>query len=330
MCQTLVTCARWRRATVALLAVALVAAAGACDRSHPAAPSAPAPPARVAGASDVHLAAVGDIACDPGSGSFHDGHGDSTRCRAEAVAALVVGAGYDAFVPLGDIQYESGEYDAFLGSYDRAFAPVKDITHPVPGNHEYETAGADGYYRYFGAAAGDPTRGYYSYDLGAWHVATLNSNCRAAGGCGRGSPQETWLQADLDADHAPCTIVAWHHPRFSSGEHGDQTGVQALYQAAYDHGVDIVLSGHDHDYERFAKLAPDGSPDPRGVRQFVVGTGGRNHYRSTFTHPGSEAGDDATFGVLELTLHRGSYDWRFVAEAGASFVDTGSEACNGG
>ena len=155
----------------------------------------------------------------------------------------------------------------------------KSRTKPAPGNHEYNTSGATGYYGYFGAAAGDPKQGYYSYDLGSWHIVVLNSNCSQVGGCGAGSPQETWLRQDLAAHPTSCTLAYWHHPRFSFGEHGNDTATQALWQALYDNGAEIVLSGHDHNYQRWSPQTPSGTTDAtRGIREFVVGTGGKSHY----------------------------------------------------
>lgn len=278
--------------------------------------------------SDPHIAVVGDIACDPASGSFNGGYGSSSgSCRHKAVADLVVNGGYTAFLPLGDTQYENGTYDSFMRSYDLWFAPVKSISRPAVGNHEYQTAGASGYYQYFGASAGDPTKGYYSYDVGAWHIVALNSNCGVVS-CSKGSAQEQWLRQDLAASAAQCSIVYWHHPLYSSGEHGNNPGLAALYQAAYDYRVELVLSGHDHHYERFAPQNASGVADPVGVRQFVVGTGGKNHYAIGTMKPNSEVTSVDTYGVLDLTLHSGSYDWRFIPEAGKTFTDAGTATCH--
>ena len=171
----------------------------------------------------TRIAAAGDIACDPSSASFNGGQGSGLECRQQATSDLLVGSGYDAVLVLGDIQYEDGAYSKFLASYDRSWGRVKAITKPAPGNHEYQSGSAADYYRYFGTAAGDPTKGYYSYDIGGWHIVALNSNCSFVGGCGAGSPQEQWLSADLAAHPANCTLAYWHHPRFSSGEHGSDS-----------------------------------------------------------------------------------------------------------
>ena len=166
--------------------------------------------------------------------------------------------------------------------------------------------------------------------LGSWHVVVLNSNCGKVGGCGAGSPQETWLQQDLAGSQASCTLAMWHHPRFSSGPNGDSVGTQPLWKALWDNGVELLLSGHDHDYERFRPLSADGSPDDAtGVRQLVVGTGGRSHTAFLTTHANSEVRNDTTYGVVKMTLAEGSYDWEFVPVAGGTFTDAGSGTCHG-
>jgi hypothetical protein len=203
---------------------------------------------------------------------------------------------------------------------------LKANTRPAPGNHEYNTPAATGYYQYFGALAGDPAKGYYSFDLGQWHLVALNSNCDDVA-CDAGSEQERWLRADLAAHPTACALVYWHHPRFSSGEHGDDTRLADLYRAADEGGVDLVLNGHDHHYERFAPQDADGNPDPDAPREFVVGTGGKNHYAATDPVANSEIIETGTYGVLQLTLRPDGYDWAFLPEAGATFTDTGSAPC---
>jgi len=274
------------------------------------------------------IAAAGDIACDPASSSFNGGQGSGLNCRQLATSDLLVGAGYAAVLALGDIQYEDGARSKFDLSYDPSWGRVESITKPAPGNHEYQTAGAAGYYDYFGAAAGDPAKGYYSFELGGWHIVTLNSNCSAVGGCGAGSAQEQWLRADLTASPASCTLAYWHHPRFSSGEHGSDSTYTAFWQALYDADADVVLVGHDHDYERFAPQTPSGALDlTRGIREFVVGTGGKNVRTFPNVKPNSEVRDATSLGVLELTLGSGTYEWRFRPAVG-SFADSGSAACH--
>ena len=276
----------------------------------------------------VKVAAAGDIACDPGSSFFNGGLGSGLNCRQRATSDLLVGAGYEAVLILGDIQYEDGTLAKFNASYDPSWGRVKSITRPSPGNHEYQSVSAAGYYAYFGAAAGDPAKGYYSYDLGEWHVVALNSNCSSVGGCGAGSPQEQWLRADLAANPASCTLAYWHHPRFSSGEHGSDSATTAFWQALYDANADVVLGGHDHDYERFAPQTPSGALDlTRGIRQFVAGSGGKNVRTFPTVLANSEARDVSSLGVLELTLGSGAYEWRFRPAVG-SFTDSGSAACH--
>ncbi len=287
-----------------------------------------APPVDVAPIQGTRIAAAGDIACDPESSAFADGRGSGSTCRQLATSDLLVGEEYSAVLALGDIQYENASYEKFLASYDRSWGRVKEITRPAPGNHEYRTPGAAGYYEYFGATAGDPAEGYYSFDLGAWHVVALNSNCGAVGGCHEGSPQESWLRTDLAANPARCTLAFWHHPRYSSGVHGSDRAYRPFFQALYDADADVVLVGHDHDYERFAPQDADGGRDDRrGIPQFVVGTGGRSLRTFPRVEPNSEARDRSTFGVLELTLGSDAFTWRFRPAVG-TFTDAGSARCH--
>ena len=284
------------------------------------------------GESDPVIAAAGDIACDPQSTSFNNGAGTATACRQQHTSDLLldptVFPDLTAVLPLGDLQYENGAYTKFLNSYDSSWGRLKAITRPVPGNHEYVTAGAAGYYQYFGAAAGDPAKGYYSYDLGPWHLIALNSNCGPVGGCGSGSPQERWLKADLGATQSTCTLAYWHHPRFSSGgEHGSDSTYDTFWRDLYAAGADVVLVGHEHDYERFAPQTPDQTPDTRGIREFVVGIGGRSFYTFSSVQPNSEVRITQQFGVLKLTLHGSSYSWELVAE-NHSVLDSGSTTCS--
>jgi concanavalin A-like lectin/glucanase superfamily protein/fibronectin type III domain protein len=276
-------------------------------------PTATPPPS-----ADPVLLAAGDIAdCDePGD---------------EATAALLDNQP-GTVAPLGDNVYEDGSASQYANCYDPTWGRQKARTKPAIGGHEYRTPGATGYFGYFGAAAGDPSKGYYSYDLGAWHVVVLNSVCDyVPGGCDEYSPQRQWLDADLSAHPTACTLAYWHHPRFSSGFHGNYPETYWLWETLYQHGAELVLSGEDHDYERFAPQNSDGTADAaKGLRQFVVGTGGRFHY--TFPagglQPNSEVRNDDTYGVLKLTLHSGSYDWKFLPEAGHTFGDSGTTACH--
>jgi hypothetical protein len=271
----------------------------------------------------------------PTEGSTSDpvlvGAGDIAGCSTsgDETTATILDTIQGTVITLGDNAYDSGTASEYTNCYDPSWGRNKARTHPAVGNHEYLTTGAAGYFGYFGAAAGDSTRGYYSYNLGAWHIIVINSNCAPVGGCQTGSPQEKWLRADLAANPAACTLAYWHHPRFSSGQHGSNTFMQPIWQALYDAGADVVLNGHDHIYERFAPQDPSGQADPaRGIREFVVGTGGRSHYTIGTAITNSEVRNRDTFGVLKMTLHTNSYDWTFVPEAGKTFTDSGSATCH--
>jgi hypothetical protein len=229
----------------------------------------------------------------------------------------------------GDNAYEGGTDAEFANCYEPTWGRHKARTYPSPGNHEYHTGSAFGYFNYFGAAAGDPSQGYYSYNLGSWHVVVLNSMCQNVGGCGNDSPMLVWLQQDLAANLNACTLAYWHHPLFSSGEHGNQTEMKPIWEALYASDVDVVVNGHDHSYERFAPQEPSGEADPaRGIREFVVGTGGTFLRPFRTSEPNSEVRNDDTHGVLKLTLRSSGYDWEFVPVAGGTFTDSGSDSCH--
>jgi hypothetical protein len=255
--------------------------------------------------------------------------GDIADCASqgdEATARLLDGLP-GTILLLGDIAYPSGRPQDFR-CYDASWGRFKSRTKPSPGNHEYLTRNASGYFDYFGAAAGARDKGYYSFDEGAWHVVSLNSNCSRVGGCGRGSPQEQWLRADLAATTRRCTLAYWHHPLFSSGQHGDHVAMRPIWEALYEARAELVLVGHDHVYERFAPQSPTGAADSaRGIRQFTVGTGGKNHTRLRTPKRNSEVRNDNTFGLLRLMLTSSGYDWQFVPEAGKTFTDAGAGAC---
>ena len=288
----------------------------------------PTPGAQAPSGGTVTVVAVGDIACDPNSSSFHGGTGTASNCHQMATSDVALSLHPDVALPLGDTQYEDGTAEGYARSYAPSWGRLLSISRPAVGNHEYLTSHASAYFDYFGAAAGERDKGYYSFDAGSWHLISLNSNCSQAGGCKADSPQGRWLAADLAAHPTQCVLAYFHHPRWSHGEHGDNDGVAPFISTLYAAGAEVVLSGHDHDYERFTPLTPDGAPDPaRGVRQFVVGSGGRNHYRTT-TGATTEAMNADTFGVLQLTLRPGAYDWRFVPEAGGSYTDSGSANCH--
>lgn len=263
----------------------------------------------------------------PGPSEVLVGAGDIASCTSngdEATANLLDGIPGTVFTA-GDNAYENGAAADYANCYNPSWGRHKSRTHPAPGNHEYNTAGAAGYFGYFGAAAGDPSTGYYSYTLGAWHIVVLNSNLAM----NAGSTQETWLRADLAGHPATCTLALWHHPRFSSGLHGSSTAVQPLWEALYAAGADVVVVGHDHLYERFAPQTPSGQPDAaRGIREFVVGTGGAGLYAFGTPALNSQVKDNTTHGVLKLTLYGDHYDWKFVPIAGSSFTDSGSGNCH--
>jgi len=281
------------------------------------------------GASDVVVAAAGDIACDPNDPSYNSGVGTASACRMKYTSDLLVNMNPAAVFTLGDNEQSDGALWKFQQSYDPTWGRVKSITHPAVGNHEYGTSGASGYFSYFGTAAGDPSKGYYSFDIGAWHIVVLNGNCDMIGGCGVGSPQEQWLKANLAASPAACTLAYWHQPRFSSGGHGDNPAYDVWWQDLYNAGAEVVLNGHDHYYERFAPQTPQGIADQlRGIREFVVGTGGRSHSSFGSIHSTSEVRNSDTFGVLKLTLYSESYDWQFVPESGKEFTDRGTSMCH--
>lgn len=259
--------------------------------------------------------------------------GDIARCEDsgdEATANLLDDFG-GTIVTLGDHAYPDGSVEDFANCYDPTWGRYKARTKPVPGNHEYEEdPGAAPYFDYFGAAAGEPGRGYYSYDLGGWHVVALNSMCDEVGGCDGGSPQIRWLESDLAANgDGECTLAYFHHPLFNSGKHGEyERRTQPIWEVLHDHGADVVLSAHDHNYQRFAPQDPDGRADPaRGIRQFVVGTGGGDRYEIEDPVKNSEANSDGAYGVLKLTLEPGSYAWEFVPVSGEAFSDSGEAGC---
>jgi acid phosphatase type 7 len=282
----------------------------------PPAPTSPAPGPTPTIPPTATLVAAGDVASCNSSGD------EATAALLDAIPGTIA--------VLGDSAYPNGSASDYARCYQPSWGRHRARTRPAPGNHEYRTSGASGYFGYFGTAAGPRGRGYYSYDLGAWHVVALNSNCSTAG-CAAWSGQERWLRADLAAAPRRCTLAYWHHPLFTSGgEHGPYNPVRPLFRVLHDAGAEVVLTGHNHNYERFAPLDPDGRVDPTGgIRVFVVGTGGASHYafgRAVARH--SEARDDRAFGVLKLTLRPDGYDWEFLPAAGARFTDRGSGSCH--
>lgn len=314
-------------ALVAMIALPVLATpppdAGRAPGTHPtkkpkptpAATATPAPTALPTSTpAAVTLVGAADIASCSSSGD-------------EATANLLDGIAGTVFTA-GDNAYDSGTSTEFTNCYDPTWGRHKARTRPAAGNHEYNTAGATGYYGYFGAAAGDPTKGYYAYDLGAWRIYVLNSNCSVVA-CAAGSTQELWLRGDLAANPRACAAAVWHHPRFSDGTHGNSTSVQAFWQALYDANADLVISGHDHDYQRWAPQTASGALDSaRGIVEFVAGMGGRSHYAFTRTSANRVAGNDTSYGVLRLDLAPSSYTFAFVPVAGQSYSDSGSGTCH--
>lgn len=292
-----VTAVKTGSATIQVTARGLVAAAAVTVSPAPA---------------SVVLVGAGDIATCTGSGD-------------EATADLLDGIPGTVFTA-GDNAYNDGSPAEYATCYAPSWGRHKSRTKPALGNHEYQTPNAAGYFGYFGTAmGGGPTTGYYSYNWGAWHIVVLNSNIAMTAG----SAQETWLRADLAAHPATCTLAIWHHPRFSSGDHGSSAAPQPLWQALYDAGADVVVSGHDHTYERFAPQTPDGQVDnARGIRQFVVGTGGAGLHPFNHPAPNSQVKNNTAHGVLKLTLYGDRYDWKFVPVAGSTFTDSGTATCH--
>lgn len=295
----------------------------ACHDSTEAGPSEP-PPIE---ADSVLVVAAGDIACGTDTPSIDP-------CRHAETAGLVVAIDPDAALVLGDLQYEDATLDEFNTYYDPTWGIFKSITYPIPGNHEYATPDAAGYFDYFNGVgaqngrAGDRSRGYYAVTLGPWRVIALNSRCEAVGGCGLGSAQEVWLRSELASNTATCTLAMWHNARFSSSNRVDDSSMAAMWQALVEAGADVVLSAHSHNYERLAPMLADGTrDDARGIRSFVVGTGGKGLHGFLTPIPNAEARDDTSFGVLKLTLRDSSYAWEFVALEDGGFTDAGSATC---
>jgi hypothetical protein len=263
--------------------------------------------------------AAGDIAeCD------HQGDEATARILARYPQATVL--------TLGDNAYQHGTPAEFKNCYAPSWGKFKDRTRPATGNHDEATKNAQGYWDFFGPRGGPYDQYYYGYDLGAWHLVVLNSDCWRVGGCDPGDPQIQWARSDLGTHRTRCTLAYWHRPPFTSGRYGlpkDTTRVMPLWRTLYDKGVDVLLVGHDHDFERFVPMDANGRPDPRGVREFVVGTGGGN--LRAFKNPPlptTAVRSDSTWGVLRLTLSPGRYAWRFLPVSGGGFTDAGAGTCH--
>lgn len=312
------------RRALAVLPAAVALACGAQPTPTPLPSVLPSPSAEP---RPFTLAAAGDIVCAPGS---------SDPCRHLETLGVVEQLGPDLVLPLGDNQYESGTGTEYAAAYNLSWGRMRTISRPVPGNHEYLDEDARGYFDYFNGpssftgTAGDRGKGYYSFDFADWHFVALNSNCEhIRGGCGRGGLQESWLRDDLQRSRQPCTLAYAHHPRFSSGINGSSPSLAPLWQTLYELGADVYLSGHDHHYERFAPQRADGTPDPeRGLREFVVGTGGRSITPFRTILPNSEVQDTTSFGVLALRLGPSGYQWRFLAIPGMPLADSGAGMCH--
>lgn len=280
------------------------------------------------GTATVHVA--GPPPPPPGGSETLIAAGDIGVCSTtydEATATVIDGIP-GTVAALGDLAYPAGSTTDFQNCYDPSWGRHRARTRPAIGNHEYQSANGAPYFTYFGAAAGSPTQGYYSYDLGDWHIVVLNSNCSRVS-CAAGASQETWLRADLSATTKACILAYWHHPRFTSEWRGGNLNVAPLWDALYQFGADVVLNGHTHFYERFGLQNPSAVADPNGIRQFIVGTGGKSPLAAFSTiKPNSQVRQNHTHGVLKLTLGSSSYTWDFVPVAGKTWTDSGTQACH--
>ncbi len=261
------------------------------------------------------------------------GAGDIATCEYandEATAAVVKSTAGTVFTT-GDNVYQTGTSIEFRECYGPSWGQFRERTRPAAGNHDYKASStAAPYFKYFGARAGTPGQGWYAYDSGTWRVYSLNSNCPYVGGCTTSSAQYAWLEADLAANPRRCVAAYWHHPRFSSGRHGGTTAMDHITTLLYDRGAEVVVAGHDHSYERFAPMTPTGATDSqRGIRNFVVGTGGGSLYApGTVAAPNSEVLETQTYGVLKLTLDWSGYAWKFLAAGAGTFTDSGTDTCH--
>ena len=267
--------------------------------------------------------AVGDIACAPGQAKTAD------KCHQQEVANAVNKLAPSGILLLGDLQYDKGEPANFQKAFDGLFSKNTPL-YPVPGNHEYYTSGAIGYFDYFGAKAGETGKGYYVFKQNGWLILALNSNCEYAGGCDKNSPQGVWLDKQLADNNNQCTLAFWHHPRFTSGPHAEPDSVKRseyFWEVLDQYQADVILNGHEHFYERLAKQDKNAKKDASGIRQFTVGSGGKSLYKFSTKLANQDYGNDETFGFLKLSLYPKSYLWQFIDENGI-VKDKGAGVCN--
>jgi acid phosphatase type 7 len=308
---------RWLSVTAILLpacsAVGQISTTNAADAVVPAGvQSDTSAPADRSDAEPVVLIGAGDIAGCESEGDF------LTAELLDTIPGIIF--------TTGDHAYPTGTFQQFRDCYDRAWGRHKERTRPTPGNHDYMTQQGVPYYNYFGDRAGRRGEGYYAYDAGSWRVIVLNSEIPTR----RGSPQERWLREELARNPRECIVAYWHRPLYSSvrAERRFREAIKPLWDALYAAGADVVLNGHDHVYERFARMDPNGTLDEAGIRQFIIGTGGRSLYPFGRPAPNSEVRHNAGYGLLKLTLREGSYDWEFVGTPVTDFADSGSDKCH--
>jgi hypothetical protein len=285
---------------------------------------------------DPTIAAAGDIACTQGAAVT------ASSCQQLLTSNLAIGLHPDSVLPLGDDQYELGSLSDYQSMYDPSWGRLNSIAHPVPGNHEYgyigtavQPTGGTGYFTYFGDRSHPLQPGcttlctsWYSYNIGSWHVIALDSQCAVIGGCNPGNPEYKWLQADLKANPATCTMAYWHIPLFSSSQ-DHQPDMQAIYTLLNTNHADVVLNGHAHFYERFGPQDATGAASASGISEFIVGSGGRNFFPIRATAAANSQSRIAnTFGVLQMTLSSGGYSWQFVGPPGSTAADSGSATCH--
>jgi hypothetical protein len=289
------------------------------EASDPPPPAAPAPPVTLLTAGDI-ANCFNNVPNDPSQGQ-HPGPG-AIETTALVKSLLPV----DDLIVQGDLAYESGTAEEFRDCYDPTWGQFRSFTHPAPGNHEYNSPGAAPYYAYWGDRAGPAGAGYYSYELGSWHIVSLNTEVDTTGA----GQQAAWLRADLAAHPNPCTLAFWHRPRWSNDSlYGDDPSLDPMFQILYGAGVDVLLQGHVHAYERWSEMAPDGTSQPgRGVRTFVVGTGGAESFAVDALKPGEEVSQGNVFGVVRMNLTASGYSWEFLPTAGSTFTDSGATACH--